>query len=177
MPFCCIVAGADVSKTIKWHDREECTYIHEGQCSCSLTRQLIPMPAEHIPVQPSRTPLEAGLKLLEHWALGTYFYRMQQLHGQDQPAGVLEEGFDPLCSYAKFAVLVDVEEFIREALHKVDSADCQPGRGPAKQRSANSSQGAARLPIGAGKITLSGRRDGRFHGFGFGFGFGCGVGG
>jgi hypothetical protein len=54
--------------------------------------------------------------------------------------------------------------FICEALHKVDSADCQPRRGPAKQRSTNSSQGAARLQIGAGEITLSGRRDGSLHG-------------
>jgi hypothetical protein len=39
----------------------------------------------------------ANMELLEHVGHMFPFYKMQQLHGQDQPAGVLEEGFDLLC--------------------------------------------------------------------------------
>lgn len=138
---CCLLcfAGEDGSNLV-WHgDRDVCTYRRdqEDSCSCCITRQLIPMPDSHKPVQPSRTPLEAGTQLLRYWLNGIEGHKSELQHPelfQDDPYQADDEdglaGSGP--SHSRFAVMLDAEDYIRAAQ---DRAANKSGKGSAVQES------------------------------------------
>jgi len=85
------------------------------------------MPDSHKPVQPSRTPLEAGKQLLRFWLEGVERHKkellqQQELCQEDQHQ-VGEEDFPDGqgLSDVRFAALLDAEEYIRAALTSLEA--------------------------------------------------------